>query len=252
MGSNHIGPSTGVVPGPAYLPGPGYGFGLGFAVRAEPGASVVEGSVGEMSWGGAGGTYFWIDPKESMFVVLMMQGPSQRVRIRSTPEKSRVWSARQLTPDHRGYRSALFASSGFDCHGRGSSLGRLRTAQLSGGLAAGRRRRGGELKERLAVRVETRKPSGVARLATTGSSHATQPAGHNPGSRRPIPHHRRPASCEDEQSRISRPDLGGGPRGGDQWRHLDLPLDHNEPSRPSQDGSAYSPAQSDQLRERAG
>jgi len=84
MGSNHIGPSTGVVPGPAYLPGPGYGFGLGFAVRAEPGASVVEGSVGEMSWGGAGGTYFWIDPKESMFVVLMMQGPSQRVRIRST------------------------------------------------------------------------------------------------------------------------------------------------------------------------
>jgi len=62
----------------------GYGFGLGFAVRAEPGASAVEGSVGEMSWGGAGGTYFWIDPKESMFVVVMMQAPSQRVRIRNT------------------------------------------------------------------------------------------------------------------------------------------------------------------------
>ena len=84
MGSNHIGPSTGVVPGPYYLPGPGYGFGLGFAVRTEPGASAVEGSVGEMSWGGAGGTYFWIDPKESMFVVVMMQAPSQRVRIRNT------------------------------------------------------------------------------------------------------------------------------------------------------------------------
>ena len=84
MGSNHIGPSTGVVPGPSYLPGPGYGFGLGFAVRTEPGASAVEGSVGEMSWGGAGGTYFWIDPKESMFVVVMMQAPSQRVRIRNT------------------------------------------------------------------------------------------------------------------------------------------------------------------------
>ena len=84
MGSNQIGPSTGVVPGPLYLPGPGYGFGLGFAVRTEAGASAVEGSVGEMSWGGAGGTYFWIDPKESMFVVVMMQAPSQRVRIRNT------------------------------------------------------------------------------------------------------------------------------------------------------------------------
>ena len=84
MGSNHIGPSTGVVPGPAYLPGPGYGFGLGFAVRTEPGASVVEGSVGDLSWGGAAGTAFWIDPKESMSVVLMMQAPSQRLRIRNT------------------------------------------------------------------------------------------------------------------------------------------------------------------------
>jgi CubicO group peptidase (beta-lactamase class C family) len=50
MGSNHIGPGTGVVPGPYYLPGPGYGFGLGFAVRTEPGASALEGSVGEMNW----------------------------------------------------------------------------------------------------------------------------------------------------------------------------------------------------------
>ena len=83
MGSNHIGPGTGVVPGPYYLPGPGYGFGLGFAVRTEPGASALEGSVGEMNWGGAGGTYFWIDPKENMFVVFMAQAPSQRMRVRS-------------------------------------------------------------------------------------------------------------------------------------------------------------------------
>jgi CubicO group peptidase (beta-lactamase class C family) len=37
-----------------------------------------------MNWGGAGGTTFWIDPKENMFVVFMMQAPSQRQRIRST------------------------------------------------------------------------------------------------------------------------------------------------------------------------
>jgi CubicO group peptidase (beta-lactamase class C family) len=82
MGSNHIGPASGVVPGPYYLPGPGFGFGLGFAVRTEAGVSPMEGSVGEMNWSGAGGTTFWIDPKENMFVVFMAQAPSQRMRLR--------------------------------------------------------------------------------------------------------------------------------------------------------------------------
>jgi len=82
MGANHIGPSSGVVPGPYYLPGPGFGFGLGFAVRTEAGVSAMEGSVGEMNWSGAGGTAFWIDPKEDMFVVLMTQTVSQRGRLR--------------------------------------------------------------------------------------------------------------------------------------------------------------------------
>lgn len=82
MGSNHIGPAAGVVPGPYYLPGAGFGFGLGFAVRTEAGVSPAEGSVGEMNWSGAGGTTFWIDPKENMFVVFMAQTVSQRGRIR--------------------------------------------------------------------------------------------------------------------------------------------------------------------------
>ena len=89
MGSNHSPPSTGVVPGPYYLPAPGYGFGLGFAVRTEQGVSAIEGSVGEMSWGGAGGIYFWIDPKESMLVIVMMRAPSQRLRIRNTLKNQR-------------------------------------------------------------------------------------------------------------------------------------------------------------------
>jgi CubicO group peptidase (beta-lactamase class C family) len=82
MGSNHIGPGSGVVPGPYYLPGLGFGFGLGFAVRTEAGVSPAEGSVGEMNWSGAGGTSFWIDPKENMFVVFMAQTVSQRGRLR--------------------------------------------------------------------------------------------------------------------------------------------------------------------------
>jgi CubicO group peptidase (beta-lactamase class C family) len=83
MGSNHIGPAAGVMPGPYYLPGPGFGFGLGFAVRTEAGVSPMEGSVGEMNWSGAAGTTFWIDPKEDMFVVFMSQTVSQRSRIRA-------------------------------------------------------------------------------------------------------------------------------------------------------------------------
>ena len=92
MGSNHIGPASGVVPGPYYLPGPGFGFGLGFAVRTEAGVSPIEGSVGEMNWSGAGGTSFWIDPKENMFVVFMAQTIAARDSDRA--EKYRLWSVR--------------------------------------------------------------------------------------------------------------------------------------------------------------
>jgi CubicO group peptidase (beta-lactamase class C family) len=82
MGSNHIGPGSGVTPGPYYLPGPGFGFGLGFAVRTDAGVSPIEGSVGEMNWSGAGGTTFWVDPKENMFVVFMAQTIAHRGRLR--------------------------------------------------------------------------------------------------------------------------------------------------------------------------
>lgn len=53
---------------------PGYGFGLGFAVRRETGIGAVTGSAGEYRWGGAGGTAFWIDPKEQMVTIFMTQG----------------------------------------------------------------------------------------------------------------------------------------------------------------------------------
>jgi len=80
MTSDHLG--TAIVPGPYYLPGAGFTFGLGFAVRKDAGVSPYAGSVGELNWGGAGGTYFWVDPKEDMFVVFMMQSPKQRVYYR--------------------------------------------------------------------------------------------------------------------------------------------------------------------------
>ena len=66
----------------APVPEMGHGFGLGFAVRKEQGRSPVPGSVGDFFWGGAHGTYFWIDPQEQMIVVLMAAAPEQRLHYR--------------------------------------------------------------------------------------------------------------------------------------------------------------------------
>ena len=52
---------------------PGSGFGLGFAVVSDIGASGQPGSVGEYSWGGAYHTRYWVDPVEELTVVYMTQ-----------------------------------------------------------------------------------------------------------------------------------------------------------------------------------
>ena len=77
MTADHLGPAV------ASGPGPGYGFGLGFAVRKDTGLSSLPGTVGDYNWGGAAGTAFWIDPKEDLFVVYMMQSPKYRVAVRN-------------------------------------------------------------------------------------------------------------------------------------------------------------------------
>ena len=81
MASDHLGAS--ISKGKLYLPGAGYGFGLGFGVRTAAGESPFASSVGEYYWGGAGGTYFWVDPKQELFAVFMMQSPKNRVPYRS-------------------------------------------------------------------------------------------------------------------------------------------------------------------------
>ena len=54
------------------MPAEGYGFGLTFAVNLGPGKSANVGSAGEYNWGGAAGTSFWIDPKEHMVGVFLV------------------------------------------------------------------------------------------------------------------------------------------------------------------------------------
>jgi len=62
----------------------GYSFGLGFTVRTQAGRAPLAGSTGDYSWGGAFGTYFWVDPQEEMVVVFMAAAPSDiRARFRT-------------------------------------------------------------------------------------------------------------------------------------------------------------------------
>ena len=63
----------GAIRGPIYAPGPGYGFGLGFAIRLTEGQAPFPGTVGDYGWVGIGGTIFWVDPKEDLTAVLMVQ-----------------------------------------------------------------------------------------------------------------------------------------------------------------------------------
>ena len=70
--------------GPFYLPGQSHGFGLLGAVRTEgprapAGLNPMDGSVGEYYWAGYAGTFFWVDPKEELVAVYMMQSVRQLV-----------------------------------------------------------------------------------------------------------------------------------------------------------------------------
>jgi CubicO group peptidase (beta-lactamase class C family) len=51
----------------------GQGFGLGFSVLEDLGQRGTPGSVGELGWGGAYHTSYWIDPVEELVVVYMTQ-----------------------------------------------------------------------------------------------------------------------------------------------------------------------------------
>jgi CubicO group peptidase (beta-lactamase class C family) len=56
-------------------PAMGQGFGLGFAVRTEAGENPLPGSVGSFYWTGAYGTTFFVDPKQKLIIIMMIQVP---------------------------------------------------------------------------------------------------------------------------------------------------------------------------------
>jgi CubicO group peptidase (beta-lactamase class C family) len=67
MITNHIGDN------PVNLKGPGYGFGLGYSILLDSGKASECLSPGSFGWGGAWGTYFFVDPVEELIGILMVQ-----------------------------------------------------------------------------------------------------------------------------------------------------------------------------------
>jgi len=63
----------------APTPAMGQGFGLGFAVRTETGQNPLPGSTGSFYWTGAYGTTFFIDPKQQLIIIMMVQVPFSTV-----------------------------------------------------------------------------------------------------------------------------------------------------------------------------
>jgi CubicO group peptidase (beta-lactamase class C family) len=68
MISNHIGEGI-----PVTNKGPGYGFGLGYSVLLDAGKATESLTPGSFGWGGAWGTYFFVDPAEEVIGILMVQ-----------------------------------------------------------------------------------------------------------------------------------------------------------------------------------
>lgn len=83
MVADQIGKGAGVARDSFYFPGDGFGFGYGFAVRTDAGSAKppAPGSLGAINASGESGTYFAVDFRQEMFVVLMQQTPSNRQRI---------------------------------------------------------------------------------------------------------------------------------------------------------------------------
>jgi CubicO group peptidase (beta-lactamase class C family) len=74
MTQNHIGELGIYSDGTAANPGrPGQKFGLDFAIYTDPVAAQTQQGKGTYYWGGAAGTWFWIDPANDLFFVGMIQ-----------------------------------------------------------------------------------------------------------------------------------------------------------------------------------
>jgi len=72
----------------------GFGFGLGFEIHTKLGGdTALMGSVGEYGWSGAAGTTFWVDPKEQLVGIYMVQANAEDTRFLRNQFRSMVQAA---------------------------------------------------------------------------------------------------------------------------------------------------------------
>lgn len=69
-----------------FFPGPGMGFGLGFSLVKDD--KVQRPGNGTFSWWGIAGTEFWVDPKNDVFMVFMVQSRDLAMEYQ---RKNRKW-----------------------------------------------------------------------------------------------------------------------------------------------------------------
>jgi len=69
-----------------FFPGPGMGFGLGFSVVTDD--TLQRPGNGTFSWWGIAGTEFWVDPKNDVFMVFMVQARELAMEYQ---RKNRTW-----------------------------------------------------------------------------------------------------------------------------------------------------------------
>lgn len=73
MTADHLG----TIPAAGDILPAGYGFGLGVAVRTATGLATSPASAGTYSWSGMAGTFFFVDPAQDLFAILLTQAPGQ-------------------------------------------------------------------------------------------------------------------------------------------------------------------------------
>ncbi len=78
-----------------FFPGAGMGFGLGFSLVLDD--KVQRPGAGTFSWWGIAGTEFWVDPKNDVFMVFMVQA---REAAQEYQRKNRTWIYDALVKDH--------------------------------------------------------------------------------------------------------------------------------------------------------
>jgi CubicO group peptidase (beta-lactamase class C family) len=69
-----------------FFPGPGMGFGLGFSLVTDD--KLQRPGNGTFSWWGIAGTEFWVDPKNEVFMIFMVQARELAMEYQ---RKNRAW-----------------------------------------------------------------------------------------------------------------------------------------------------------------